>query len=139
HDESYAYRSSPLLFFQILLYHRDLHSFPTRRSSDLTWDLGLGTTEGGRKPIEELRMSRLLAADAEVVRCADDPFGEVVLPDAVDQHACDQRVLGRRHLFRQLQATTAVRRRVARGTTDGLEVAARDDLAHRAVVAADVD
>src|SRR5690348_18091071 len=48
--------SSPLLFFYVYGAHRDLHSFPTRRSSDLAKEPAndgpnvLPVTLGGEKP-----------------------------------------------------------------------------------------
>ena len=43
--------------------------------------------EPGGEPVEQLGMSRRLAAEPEIGRRGDDPPAEVVLPDPVDHHA----------------------------------------------------
>ena len=50
--------------------------------------------EPGGEPIEQLGMRGLLAHDAEVARRADQAFAEVMLPDAVHDHARRQRIIG---------------------------------------------
>ena len=42
------------------------------------------------EPLEQFRMRRPLAADAEVADGADQAFAEVVLPDPIDHHAGEQ-------------------------------------------------
>ena len=46
--------------------------------------------------IEQFRMARLLAGGAEVVDGGDDAAAEEPAPDAVDQHAGGERIVGRR-------------------------------------------
>ena len=49
--------------------------------------------EAAREPVEQLGMRRRLAELAEVARRADEPAPEMVLPDAVDDHAGGERIL----------------------------------------------
>ena len=43
--------------------------------------------KGGREPVEQLGMRRSHAVAAEIVGRIDQPGAEVMLPDAVDDHA----------------------------------------------------
>ena len=60
------------------------------------------------EPVEQLRVRRLAAHLAEVVRRVDEPAAEVPLPDAVDDHAPGQRVLRVGQPLRQRGAAVAL-------------------------------
>ena len=45
------------------------------------------------QPVEQLRMGRLLPLQAKILRRADQPCAKDTLPDAVDQHTGDDRLL----------------------------------------------
>ena len=47
------------------------------------------------KPVEQLRVRRGVALKAEIIRGADNPAAEVVLPQPVGHHAGSERVVGR--------------------------------------------
>ena len=70
--------------------------------------------EVGRQEVEQLRMSRLGAFGAEVVRVGGDPVAEVVLPNAIDDAASRQRVLRVGDPAGQGQASTIDRSVVSR-------------------------
>ena len=72
-------------------------------------------TSSAGEPVEQFRVRRLVAGEAEVVRRAHEALAEVVLPDAVHPHAGRQRVLRVDDPLRQLQAARASssRRRAA--------------------------
>ena len=59
-----------------------------------------------RKIVEQLGIAGTLAGHAKVVFRSDQALPEIPLPDPVDDHAGDQRVLGGRHPPRQRQAPT---------------------------------
>ena len=49
--------------------------------------------ELGGQPVEQFRVRRPVALQAEIVRRADDAAAEVILPDAIDHHAGRERVV----------------------------------------------
>src|SRR5436190_21513032 len=55
------------LFFPPSISNRDLHSFPTRRSSDLTWPISLPTFTCGRAKVCFHDTSQLLFAYLHMV------------------------------------------------------------------------
>ena len=55
------------------------------------------------QPVEQLWMGRWIAHRAEVVQRADDAAPEVVVPDAIDDHARCEWVLARRDLLCERQ------------------------------------
>ena len=57
------------------------------------FDRPAGLDELPRQPVEQFRVRGPLAFGTEVARRADDPFAEVMLPDAVDHHTGRQRVV----------------------------------------------
>ena len=58
--------------------------------------------------IEQLRVRRRPPLLAEVIGSTHQSLSEMVLPDAVDHHACRQRVLRTAQPLGQLQATAAL-------------------------------
>src|SRR5262245_37955043 len=56
-----------------------------------------------RQPIEQRGMRRLLAARTEIFRRRDQPRADILLPDAVDDHARRQRIVFVHDPFRQTQ------------------------------------
>ena len=54
-----------------------------------------------RQPVEQLRMRRLLAHLAEVIERRHDAAAEMMMPDAIDDHARGQRIVRRRQPLRQ--------------------------------------
>src|SRR5262245_6332782 len=66
---------------------------------------------------------------AEIVGRADQTFAEVMLPDAVDQHASGERVVLARDGVGQLQPATAKRERTANRAREAFEKTARNDFA----------
>jgi hypothetical protein len=64
---------------------------------------GRGEHEFERQPIEQFRMRRQRALDAEVVLGFDQTFAEVLLPHAVHEDAGGQRVLRRHQPFREIE------------------------------------
>ena len=76
---------------------------------------------------------------AVIVGRADDPFAEVMLPDAVDHHARDQRMLWAGEPLRELAPPAAgLDRRLGR-PRDDLRKAAGDDVAEAIISTANVD
>ena len=69
-----------------------------------------------RQRIEQLRMTRTDAAEAEIIGRGHEPPPEVMVPEPVDDHSRGQRVLGRRHPGRQSAA--AAGRIQTRGRVD---------------------
>ena len=63
--------------------------------------------ELARQPVEQVRVRGALAVEAKVVRRADDAAAEMVVPDAVNQHAGGQRILGAGDPLGQLQTAFA--------------------------------
>ena len=70
-------------------------------------DRPAATHELRRQPVEQLRVRRCFAAEAEVRRGRDEALAEMPLPDAVDHHACCQRIVGRGHPVRQFPPSAA--------------------------------
>ena len=77
--------------------------------------------------IEQLGVARLLAGGAEVVDGGDDAAAEEPAPDAVDQHAGGERVVGRRDLGGEQQPRRHVTG-VARVPIEHLEIPAGGDV-----------
>src|SRR5438128_6399497 len=60
-------------------------------------------------------MARLLAAQAEVVRCGYEALAEMVLPQTIDYHLRGQRMVRPRHPPGQVEPVLRRRRRAGRG------------------------
>ena len=58
-----------------------------------SFDLPAMLDEVRGQPVEEFGVGWLVALGAEIVRCFDNPFSEVRLPDAIDDDARGQRVV----------------------------------------------
>ena len=46
-----------------------------------------------RQPVEQFRMGRRDTQSTEVCRCWDQTFAEVMQPDPIHDHSCDQRIV----------------------------------------------
>src|SRR5438093_10848436 len=64
-----------------------------------------------RKIVQQIGIGRRLSHHAEVIRCADQSFAEMPVPDAVYKHSRGKRVVRLREPVRQFQASTAFRNR----------------------------
>jgi hypothetical protein len=58
-----------------------------------------------REPVEQFGMRGSGSHEAEVVRGGDEALAEVLLPDAIHDHACGERVAGARNPLREAEAT----------------------------------
>src|SRR5436190_21224558 len=74
--------------------------------------------ELGREPIEQRWMRRGIALHAELARRADDAFTEMVMPQAIDDHARGEGIVGIGQEFCQRCATPAVLDLCWRGIND---------------------
>ncbi len=100
--------------------HRDVRRLPVRgREQDFAMQLLQAPPfrdETPRQPVEQLGMRRLLAELAEIVRGADDAAAEVVGPDAIDDDARGQLVVGPRDPVRERGAAAGRAWRAARSS-----------------------
>ena len=67
-------------------------------------------------------MARLFSQPAEIIGGSDQPSAKEMMPDSVDDHSCDQRVVGSDDVLCILQSSQAVLG--VGGVVDGLEEAA---------------
>ena len=67
--------------------------------------------EVGGEPVEQFRMRRPPAADAEIVRRGDEAAAEVMLPDPVDHHSRREGMIGARQPLGQFEPAAAGERR----------------------------
>src|SRR5205807_10548745 len=93
-----------LLFFQSSADPRALHSFPTRRSSDLTRPLA-GTRRRGADPEEDIRLEKELLSDLKeraehvmLVDLARNHVGRVARPGSVAVEDRKSTLLNSSHL-----------------------------------------
>ncbi len=83
--------------------------------------------------VEQFRMGRQRAANAEIARRIDQALAEQVVPNAVDPHARGERVVATRDVVRKFKPTAAVLERF--GFVVGSERGEETALGVRAAVA----